>query len=817
MMQARTYRLFVITLLLLLAGALPLRAQSTITITGMVTNSGDGNKPLDDGVEIYGYSTVAEARDAYQSFVNAWKFGTAFDAGSCFKVYPDHGLYELRLPPTGAILFTYIYSSDVDPQLVQVKGRNQINASFNLAIMLEKSVIRAGDEDDRLIVDDPEPEGNMLPVNAQLPIKKRSGKSDARLGVQLFVLDANQKDTLEFRQAIVMDGKEYHETQLRRMGYSAERDPLMALAEQSPALTDSTDRIKIQDVVELNPQRKRVFIKTRLWMEDYNMVYLTDERQIYDTRRLRRPMRFLEYSLNPNRLDPNKEEYVRRAQRELMNSSSRLDINFLVGQAKVDPRDTASLLQLEKLKDELEILNNTDGTTLKHYGVKGVASPEGNYAKNKALATERLRYIQQQVEASIPAYRRDRVTRDDPDARVAGWEELADLLEADSLLTEASQVREITAKYATIDQQGAQMHKLPFYNTLIKDHLGKLRSVEFTYKYEVFRELTPDEVVDRFRNDADYHSGRKEFTPYEFWVLIQRLTDPEELEPVCRRAVAQAQKQGDEWPLPANILAESYIKRDYVDTTVLAPFVEEFRKGVNKPYQRSNGKFITKNPAEVVANQVIMMMKGEYYKRAVQIAEMLRDEEAYKNLRAVARCLAGYFKPGKPGARETYELIRPTSPRNTAVMDIAMEYWAYVPEEIEALDPQDPVTHYLNAQYQSRQAHVKGEAYEFWDTNVQNDCIRSLVTAFQGDESLLEVAASDFDIHEKLFEDAKKEYENPGSILPPEPEPGVADQIAEKLANMTDEEKKALIMKGINHYEELTDEEILLYEKLSGF
>ena len=106
MMQARTYRLFVITLLLLLAGALPLRAQSTITITGMVTNSGDGNKPLDDGVEIYGYSTVAEARDAYQSFVNAWKFGTAFDAGSCFKVYPDHGLYELRLPPTGAILFT---------------------------------------------------------------------------------------------------------------------------------------------------------------------------------------------------------------------------------------------------------------------------------------------------------------------------------------------------------------------------------------------------------------------------------------------------------------------------------------------------------------------------------------------------------------------------------------------------------------------------------------------------------------------------------------------------------------------------------------
>ena len=34
---------------------------------------------------------------------------------------------------------------------------------------------------------------------------------------------------------------------------------------------------------------------------------------------------------------------------------------------------------------------------------------------------------------------------------------------------------------------------------------------------------------------------------------------------------------------------------------------------------------------------------------------------------------------------------------------------------------------------------------------------------------------------------------------------------------LTEEEKKALIRKGTYHYEELTDEEALLFDKLSGF
>lgn len=817
MTRIRTCLLILFTLGLAL-GHFTAYAQATITITGIVTDSGNNNKLLDDGVQIYGYSTVAEALDAYQSFKDMWQFGGNFNPGSCFKVLPDHGLYELKLPPTGAILFIYEYSSDVEPKLERVNGRSQINCSFNLARMIEKSVITAG-EGPRLEVEPPEPEGNRLPVIATWPFpKERMGKSDARFGLQTFVLDGNKKDTLEFRQAVVMDGTEYHETQLRRMNFSKDSDFLIGIAEKYPALTEKTDRVSINDTIYLDPPSQRVFVEARMWLEDYNQVYFVREEQLIDTRRVRRPMRFLEYSLESQRLDPMKSEYQRRAQRELMGSSSQLDITFLVGQAKVDPKDTASLAQLEKLREELDLLNNTDGTTLKHYGITGTASPEGKYASNKALATERLRYIQQQVEASIPSYRRERITRDPPEARVATWEELAALLEADSLKREAAQVREITERYpGALDQQGARIQKLPFYNSIIKEHLGKLRSVEFSYKYEVFRELTPEEVERRYHTDPDYHSGKKEFTPYEFWVLIQRLKKPEELEAVCQRAIAQAQRQGDEWPLPSNILAESYIRRNHVDTTVLAPFVEEFRQKVNFSYMRMNGTVITKNPEEVVANQVIMMLKGEHYQRAVQIAEMFRDHPKYKDLRAIARCLAGYFKPGKPGAQETYQMIRPTTPRNTVVMDMAMGYWAFIPEELDALDQNDPVTHYLRAQAQCRQAAIQGEAYEFWDSEIQTTCIRELVEAFRGDESLIETADSDWDIHEKLYSEAKKEYDQPGSVLPPEPEPGVVDQIAEKLANMTEEEKEALIRKGTYHYKELTDEEALLFDKLSGF
>lgn len=792
----------------LLAGA-GAYAQERIIITGRVTNSGDSSNPpiTDGGIHVFGYLTVAEGRDAYKAAKAA---KDSFSPGVVIEERVDaQGYYEIRLPATGAILFWYEYMSDVEPQLFEVRGRHNIDCKMDLKIQLEASKITAGDGK-RLEVEPPEPEGNKLPVIANWPVPDdRRGKPDARLGLMVYVLDQNHQDTLEFRQAIVMDGKEYHDTQLRRMGYRAARDTLLGIAEKYPEFNSSVEYVRINDTVYLDPPSKRVFVEAKMWMEDYNLVYYTGGQQIIDTRRMRRPMRFLDYTLTSNDLDFN--EYARRAQREYVNAESRLDIKFLVGKAQVDSRDSASVAQLEELRRTIKGAQSEE-SSIKQFYIYGVASPEGNYARNVALAGERMSYIRREVMSQMPKYVQDRAYSE-THSRVASWTELADSLHADSLKREEGQVRDIIDRFpSSIDQQGAKIRQLPYYKTTIADHLAKLRYVDFKYVVEVFRELTPDEVVARYRNDKDYHDGKngKEFTSYEFWILMQRLKDPEEIENICKRAIRYAKAQHDDWPLPYNILAVNKIKRGEADTTLLAPFVHETMR-VNYSELQMNGQRKLFNPDQIVANQVVMMLLGEHYQRAVEIAEMLRDLPQYQELRAIARCLAGYFKPGRPGSGEIYDLLHESSPRNAVVMDLAMGYWSFLDEEIGQLDPGDPVTDYLKAQYVSKKALIEGEAFEFWDQKVQDQAIWDLSRAFIKDKRFVEIADGDFDMNEQLFKLAKKEFEEPHSVLPES-----FGQTAPPTKELSEEEKVELIKKATYHPEEMTDEEWDLYFVISA-
>jgi len=809
---------FLLSIMLTVALVQPMAAQERISVQGQVMNKDDANKLVTDAVTIYGYNTYAEAMDAYRSYVNMQKNHVDFNSGFCIEATFDRGVYEFRsLPADGAILFTY-YSNEVDPIVERINGRHQIDCYFSLAQLLDEAKVTAA-SGPLLEIEPPEITGNKLPIVFSWPFPKedRLARPDARFALQTFVIDSNEKDTLEFKRAIVMDGVEYHETQIRRMGYVSSRDPLLKIAEQSPVLTNDIDRVYVNDSLFLDPPSKRVFVKAKIWCEDYNVVYLQDSLQIYDTRRVRRPMRFLEYDLESSALNPTDPEYVRRARPESMSDKSKLDINFLVGQAKVDPKDSSSLAQLEVLKHTISNILSDPDATLREYTINGVASPEGNYAKNVALANARMSYIASAVNSVIPSFTQARMIKS-THSRVAGWDEVADLLYADSLKTEAEKLREIVNNYPkSMDQQGAKIRMLPFYKDEVVPRLPKLRSVEFNYSYELFRELTPDEVVDRFYNDPSFkEGGKRQFTPYDYWVLLQRVKESDKLEEVCRRAISLAQKQGDEWPLPYNILAMSYIARDHVDTTLLAPFVEEWRGRSNYRLTNFGGtSYSTKNPDPVVANQVVMMLKGEHYQRAVEIATRLlpKDSHKYQELEAIARCLAGYFKGGSPEAQKTYQLLHESTPRNAVVMDMAMRYMALVPEELEVLPEEDPVSHYLRAQSVCLRASLKGIDYAFLEDKERVDATRSLVKCFQMDPKYIEIANSDWDIYEGMFKDAKEEYDKPGSVLPPE-RPVVPE--AEKKV-LTEEEKKALIMKSANHPEEMTDEEWILLEEISAY
>ena len=41
------------------------------------------------------------------------------------------------------------------------------------------------------------------------------------------------------------------------------------------------------------------------------------------------------------------------------------------------------------------------------------------------------------------------------------------------------------------------------------------------YTAEIYRALTKEEILNRYRNDPDYHSGKKNFALYEYWQILR--------------------------------------------------------------------------------------------------------------------------------------------------------------------------------------------------------------------------------------------------------------------------------------------------------
>ncbi|MBO7510998.1 MAG: hypothetical protein J6T35_07420, partial [Bacteroidales bacterium] len=298
-----------------------LRAQDFITVSGTITNKKDGKVIGEPQMRVYGYSSYELARDALQRwehYVKWGKKGEAFDPGYCVESYVDvtTGRYdEMSLPRDGALLFCYP-SADVSAVIKRVQGKTEINHSFDLSILLEATYVSV--KTTRPVPKKPTVVGNTLNCGLVYPFKEpRLGKSTARLAVQTYVLDLDprrKKDTIEYHYPSVLDGEEYRLTQLRRKGFDFSRDPLIVFADstrrnreshgQGGFLSDTTSVISWDDAYVMDSPDQRVLIDCSLWFEDYNQVYFRDTVRLADSRRVSRPMRFLDYDVRTFSLDP---------------------------------------------------------------------------------------------------------------------------------------------------------------------------------------------------------------------------------------------------------------------------------------------------------------------------------------------------------------------------------------------------------------------------------------------------------------------------------------------------------------------------------
>lgn len=745
-----------ILLLILQFLALPLGAQEMKRVTGHIVDKTTG-KPIDlkqVSVSVYGFNTVAQAEDVKKQMDGDENTFVAPDA----QAFPDdNGYYEITIPETGALIF----KADMKPAVLEkVNYRLEINVKIEMGNYIRTSTITA--VRDQVGVLDPQGdiEGNWLKARSTIALPENSGKTNARMIVQPILIDGVTKDTLRYLKPTVMDGQEYRVTQLRRMNYNADNDPLNRWLSPD-TLTSAAQIVNWADTIYLENPSKNYQVKGIIQLEDYNLPYFKKEYFLASSR-LRRPLRFLEYSMEPYMLDP--EQYRERAKREKRNTAGNMSLNFMVGKAQLAADDEEGRRQIDSVKSVLLDIIHGEGSQLKEFHITGTASPDGPYAGNMNLAKKRMEYALNQIVSVLPKNVRDRVYMTTT-ATVAPWTAVAELLEADSLTVEAKAIRDIVSNNpGTPDRQWGKIRALPYYRSLIVNYLPRLRSVRYQYGYEIFRELTPEEILERYRNDEDYRSGRKKFALYEYWHLFQLVKEPEELEKLYKRAYDESiEANGRPWILAANSLAASYIARGVADTTLLRNFIDLQTPVVNYHLMRMNGNgYEIVNPEAVVANQMIMYVMTNNFRKAGQLTNILPDNDRNRLVRAYALCLGGYYKGGntpeqRRRAREVFETVSESSPLNKVVLCLAMNtktYDSLAEEAMSALPGDSALTDYLWAVIYGRKG---ARTQDFMDDMASEDY---LVACFHKDPSYIDIAAGDGDIVETIMKSARDRYEN---------------------------------------------------------
>lgn len=719
----------------------PAVAQQIKVVSGRVLNQ-ETKKPFDkEAVFVYAFNTVAAAEDVKKKIDDNEAFGLSTDA---MEVVGNDGYYEIRVAENGALIFKIGLAPCV---LEKVNYRMEINAVLDAGIVLEDVSIVGTLQDIKPAPKAPTIIGNKLLLYGTFPIPAQFGKPNARLIIQPYVVDCETNDTVTYTRPLIYDGPEFGLTQERRMNFCPANDPLYAFVAPKP-LTEDRMSLEWTDTVPIPDPTRNYHGTAAILLEDYTHVYY-DKQVLVNTCETKRPLKFLEFSFNHQSLNP--DDYRERPKREKRNTAGNISLSFLVGKAMLDPDDPANAEQLDKLKSDLLEIVNGEGTTLKEFHITGISSPEGSYASNLALARQRVNFAHSQVTSVLPARVLSRVYQN-PQAKVATWEAVADLLEKDTFPEAAAAVREIINRFPkSQDAQYSQILRLPYYTTTIKDIFPKLRTVHYEYKHELYRELTPEEILDKYQHDEAYRSGKKSFALYEYWNLFKMIKDPHELEALYKRAYHESETMnGQPWILAANNLAVSYLARDTFDTSILEPFIDRKTRGVNVVRTRIDG--VTKeiiNPEAIVANQLAMYIRANNYEQASVMAQILPDTPQNEMMKAFAMCLGGYYRGGTTAeermkSRKVFDLVKKSSPINGVVMDLAMESKGYdvlAEQEAAKLPADNPVCWYLKAIINNRKGEMGFE-----------EAKNCLINCFKLDEKYIAISASDGDIGKDLYE-----------------------------------------------------------------
>ena len=672
--------------LVLVLGSTVAVAQGVIRVSGLVLSKSD-KEPL-MGVNI---TDVATRR-----------LITTTDAD---------GRYAANVSSNATLRFSMVGAKSQD---VKVKGRSTINVMLDDEDnSLDEITVSTKRITDRIMPEptDIEVKGNYLTVRTRVRVPREMFGHDTRLVVQP-VLHNVTKGTLQLMRPMVYDAREYNRTQDRlynfNMNDTKEGDPLAqwvtVKTNEMREKGRTNDIIGYSDSVYVEHVKDEYSCDVYMAIENYNRILYRDTTII--ARGTVNPLRWLDYNFKASEtIDP---AFLPKPEVQLRDTHGEVKLQFPIGKAKFKTDDPQNMVEIARMRQQIEDISHSEGATLSGLELSGQSSPDGTYKRNMALAQQRMNFALNYLRSQLPESMRQNVDFKS-NARVATWDEAIALMRAGGNTEEADRTEERLSRFRSNDSKSHAAYGLPFYRQLLEGkYLPMLRRVDYVLRYSIYRSLTDDEIRQMYNDDYT------KLTRFEYFKLYRAETDADKREKMMRQAI----EIYPSYLAAANDLEAHLINTHRSDASLLRKFAG------------------ARAPQELNVNQMIALLDGGQYTAADSLSQFVDRNDATSMLLAVNDALNGR-------CADNYATIARTSARNEVVMLLALKRNKEALQQCVNLPDDDAVSHYLRAICLNR-ADRPIDAYE------------ELKKAFSMDASLKTVATVDGDVNDLLNMDKNK-------------------------------------------------------------
>jgi len=388
-MKLRTVVLF------LLAAPLLALAQEQVTeniqITGMLRLVNNVNQPVEDPGVRYGVMNKSLAKTFEEKMKEMMK--ATYDEQKISEMCDEYmidqttmdGYFKTFALPTMVLVFVHPEASQL--LIVPLEpGKTKYDIEMKLEKVLQEGKGRGNikfKEINQLRTEDVGDGNSRFGVHIELP--RGVAHTESRMILQLFAVDCQTGDTVDYVTSMVFEGEKYHQTQDKRMNFNYEKNDKLAKYYHPEIVLQENVPFKLDTVIVWKKPKgaeNRSFRGPCEYVfEDFHHVY--HNMDMPSNCMTYKPFKLLDFTPALQTMPLTSEFYI-KAGGQMQEKETIVDLHFEMGTSKLIQNEQNDLVR-QQFVTEI----SSHGKTLAEVVIVGGASPDGVLRRNQELALQR--------------------------------------------------------------------------------------------------------------------------------------------------------------------------------------------------------------------------------------------------------------------------------------------------------------------------------------------------------------------------------------------------------------------------------------------